>query len=112
MKQFLVLYHASPEARDLMSKVTPEQAKAGMDFWMQWAAANQKNIVDLGKPVGNARRVVRGTISNSSSTVSGFSILQAESIEAATKMVSDHPHFHTPGEAAVDVFEVMPIPGM
>ena len=37
MKKFLVLYRSSVSAKDQMSKATPEQAKAGMAAWANWA---------------------------------------------------------------------------
>jgi hypothetical protein len=32
-------------------------------------------------------------------------------LDAATKVVEDHPHFHTPG-GTIDVLEFLQIPGM
>ena len=107
MKKFLVLYHAPASAMEQMAKATPAQAKAGMDLWMKWKDKNSKGIVDLGMPLGNGRRLQSGQ----PSTVVGYSIVQADSIDAATKMMKDHPHFHTPG-GSVEVFEFLPVPGM
>jgi hypothetical protein len=44
--------------------------------------------------------------------VGGYSIVQAETHEAAAKLFGkDHPHLHMPG-AWVEILEIMPLPGM
>ena len=43
--------------------------------------------------------------------VCGFSILEADSVDAANKLLDDHPHFHSPGPS-IEVLEFLPIPGM
>ena len=111
MKKFLVLYHAPASAMEQMSKATPEQAKAGMDLWMKWKDSNKKGIVDLGMPLGNGKQLQKSSTSGAKSTIVGYSIVQSDSIESATKMMKDHPHFHTPG-GSVEVFEFLPMPGM
>ena len=44
--------------------------------------------------------------------IGGFSILEADSQEALTKLLDDHPHFHMAGDAAIEVLEFQAIPGM
>jgi len=103
MKKFLVLYSAPASAMEQMAKASPEQAKAGMDLWMKWKAANEKSIIDLGAPLGNSTRA--------GSNVVGYSIVQAASINAAKKMMENHPHLHTKG-GAIEVLECLQMPGM
>jgi hypothetical protein len=43
--------------------------------------------------------------------IGGFSIMEADSKDAVTKLLDDHPHFHTPGPTAIEVLEFQPIPG-
>lgn len=85
----------------MMAQTTPEQAQAGMDEWMKWAQVNGDS--------GN--HVEMNSISPGAGTATGFSILEADSLDAATKMVRDHPHFHTPG-ASIEVLEFLAVPGM
>jgi len=113
MKKFLVLYRAPVTARAQMASVTPEQAKAGMDAWMSWAGRNTAGVVDLGNPVGDGKHLAPGSDAGAAdATIGGFSILQAESMDAVTKMVADHPHFMMPGGATIDIYEFLPMPGM
>jgi len=64
--------------------------------------------------VSAARRPAKisgGNAIDSKSEIGGFSILQAESRDAVTALLKDHPHFVAPG-ATIEVHEFMPIPGM
>jgi hypothetical protein len=111
MKKFLVLYASSVPAAQQMASATPEQMKAGMDLWMAWAREAGKAIVDLGAPLGHPAAVTTSGVKPSDSKVSGFSILQGDSREAITALLAKHPHHRAPG-AAIEVLEMMPIPGM
>jgi hypothetical protein len=112
MKKYIVLYQAPGPAMEQMSKMTPEQSKAGMDAWMGWAQKTGSALVDLGSPLGVKKSVGKGgAVSNSTSTVCGFSVLQAASLDAATKFLEGHPHLQVPG-ASIEVIEYLPLPGM
>ena len=108
MTKYLVLYRAATSAREQMANATPEQAKAGMDAWMAWAQRAGDAIVDLGSPLGDAAHLGAGS---SNGHVGGYSILQADSMDAAEKVLDGHPHLHMPG-ASIDVMEFMAMPGM
>ncbi len=47
MSKFMVLYRSDVSAADQMAGATAEQAQAGMDAWMAWAAKAGEAIVDL-----------------------------------------------------------------
>jgi hypothetical protein len=112
MKKFLVLYRSTVPAMEQMKNVTPEQAKAGMEAWMSWAARAGSAIVDLGSPIMTAGSLNGpNQIGAGDAQVAGFSILQADSKEAVTALLRDHPHFMAPG-ASIQVFEFLPMPGM
>ncbi|HEX3499497.1 MAG TPA: hypothetical protein VHT04_09245 [Stellaceae bacterium] len=113
MKKFMVLYMApGAEFEKTMKNATPEQQKNGMDAWMKWMNANKASIVDGGAPLGKAKRVDSKGASNTKNEIGGYSVVQAESHDAATKMFGqDHPHLHMPG-AWIEIVEIMPMPGM
>jgi hypothetical protein len=111
VKKFIVLYHAPASAREQMARATPEQAKAGMEAWMSWAKRAGDAVVDLGMPLGNGRDVKSSGTGNSTATVAGYSILQADSMDAITRLLKDHPHLRQPS-ASIEVFESLPLPGM
>ena len=113
MKKFMVLYMASgPEFEKMMKNSTPEQQKKGMDAWMKWMNANKASIVEGGAPLGKTKRVDSNGASNTKNEVGGYSVVQAESHDAATKIFGkDHPHLQMPG-AWIEILEIMPMPGM
>jgi hypothetical protein len=112
MKKFMVLYMASGAAfEEMMKNSTPEQRQKGMDAWMKWMNANKASIVDGGAPLGKTKRVDSNGASNTKNAIGGYSVVQAESHDAATKIFGkDHPHLQMPG-AWIEIVEIMPLPG-
>ena len=113
MKKFMVLYMApSAQFEQMMKNATPEQQQKGMDAWMKWMNANKASLADGGAPLGKTKRVDANGTKDTKNEVGGYSIVQAESHDAAAKMFGkDHPHLHVPG-AWIEIVEIMQIPGM
>jgi len=111
MKKFIALYLAPISSIDQMKKATPEQMKAGMDAWMKWAKKNEKSIVDLGAPLGKTKRINAAGISDTKNGITGYSIVQGDSLDSVTATFDGHPHLQMQG-ALIEVLECMPIPGM
>jgi flagellar hook assembly protein FlgD len=111
MKKFMALYLAPVSAVEQMAKSTPEQMKSGMDAWMKWMDKNKTSISELGAPLGKTKRVTKQGVEATKNEVTGYSIVQADSHDAAAKLFDGHPHLYMPG-ASIEIMEVMPIPGM
>ena len=113
MEKFMVVYMAwGADFEEMMKSSTPEQQKKGMEAWMKWMGANQASIVDGGAPLGKTKRVDSSGASNTKNEVGGYSIVQADSHDAAAKLFGkDHPHLQMPG-AWIEIVEIMPLPGM
>ena len=112
MKKYLVLYHSTMSAADIMASNTPEQGKAEMAAWMEWAQRSGAAIVDLGSPVGPSRRFTSATASTAGETsIGGYSILQAADEQSLQALLVGHPHFRAPG-GTIETFEFLPMPGM
>jgi hypothetical protein len=113
MKKFLVLFMANrADFEKMMKNSTPEQQKKGMEGWMKWMDAHRAALVDGGAPLGKTKRVDAKGASDTTNEIGGYSIVQAESVAAATKLFGkDQPHLQMPG-AWVEIIEIMPIPGM
>jgi hypothetical protein len=113
MKKFLVLYMApAANFEKMMRDFTPEQQQKGMQAWMAWMNANKSSLVDGGAPVGKTKRVDANGASDTRNEIGGYSIVQAESHDAATKIFGkDQPHLQMPG-TWIEVVEIMQLPGM
>jgi hypothetical protein len=116
MKHFLAVYLGSAAAGDKWKKLDPneraQREKAGMEAWKKWATANKKSIVDGGAPLGKTKRSSAQGISDIKNEMTAYTIVQAESHEAAAKMFENHPHFKIfPGDS-VEIMECLPMPGM
>ncbi len=88
----------------MMQNSTPEQRQAGMEEWKNWQKTHASDVVEMGAPVGRNKRVTGSGVTDTRNEVGGYSIVQAESHDAAAKLFSDNPHFKIPG-AYIDIME-------
>ena len=112
MKKFLALYMAPIASLDeMMKNSTPDGMKKGMDEWMGWMKSHEASIVDGGAPTGKNKRVMGDQVSDVRNEVCGYTIVQAESHDAAAEIFKNMPHMGMTG-GYVEVLEIMPTPGM
>jgi hypothetical protein len=116
MKRFMAVYTGSPSAIEGYSKRFASEAqrqandRKGMDAWMSWAKKNAGAIVAEGGPLGRTKRVTKEGIADVRNNLAAYTIVEAESQEAAAKLFLDHPHFTIfPGDG-VEIMECLPIP--
>lgn len=84
----------------------------GMLAWKAWAEKHHSAIVAMGGPLGKTKRVTQGGIDDTSNGMGAFTVIRADSHEAAAKLFENHPHFAIfPGDA-VEIMPVLPIPGV
>ena len=117
-KQFLAVFVGSGDgprrkAWDAMPAAEQQaKTKQGIEAWGAWAQKHQAAIVVMGGPLGKTKRVGPSGIADISNQMGGFTVVQAESHEAAAKLFEKHPHFSIfPGDG-VEIMPVLPIPGM
>ncbi len=85
--------------------------REGMAAWKAWVEKHQASIAEMGGPLGKTKRAGSGGIADISNEMAAFTVVRAESHEAAARMFENHPHFAIfPGEA-VEIMPVLPIPG-
>jgi hypothetical protein len=107
MKKFMILYMAPVAAEEQMN-VSPEEMKKGMEPWLAWFKKQGKAIVDNGGPLGKGMHFDKAGNSKGKLQVTGYTIVQAEDMEAVKAMVKGHPHFMLP-KASIEVLELMPM---
>jgi hypothetical protein len=110
MTRYLVIYEAPVSAQQQLAESTPEQTQAGMDAWMAWASKADDAIVDLGQPLGTGRSITSDGVGDYRGTATGYSVVEAGSLDEVVELLSGHPHLHTPGGSIV-VLEGLPTPG-
>jgi len=117
-KTFLALFLGSMTGEKFKAwQALPEaerksREQQGMAAWHAWAQQHQADIVEMGGPLGKTKKISAAGIADISNALSGFTVVRAESHEAAAALFNNHPHFAIfPGDS-VEVMPVMAIPGM
>ena len=110
MPRYIVLYHAPESVAERFARATPEEAASGVRAWGEWIAKVGPAMVDPGAPLANAVTISSAGRTDRKSTVIGMSILQADSLDAALKLVEDHHHLQWADECEITVLEEMAIP--
>jgi hypothetical protein len=83
----------------------------GMAAWKSWAQKHQGDILYMGGPLGKTKKVSTDGIAEMSNQLAAFTVVRADSQEAAARMFQNHPHFAIfPGDA-IEVMPVLEIPG-
>jgi hypothetical protein len=83
----------------------------GMAAWQAWVEKHHDAIVEMGGPLGKTKKVDQRGIADVSNQMGAFTVIRADSHEAAAKLFEKHPHFTIfPGET-VEIMPVLPIPG-
>jgi hypothetical protein len=116
MSKYLVLYRSEgaltgPSVSEMFAKTTPEQLAAGMGAWQAWHEKCGGAIVDLGAPLDHSTTVAAGAGTPGKTSITGYTLLEAGSLDEAVRLMKDHPHFHMPG-ASVQILECIAMPGM
>jgi hypothetical protein len=115
MKRYLAVFTGSPSGFaqwEALPEADRQKRQAdGVAAWKNWMSENAASIVETGGPLSRTKLVSRDGVSDIRNKLSAFTIVQAESQEAAARLFLNHPHFMIfPGEG-VEVMEQLPIPG-
>ncbi len=118
MNKYLVLYKSEGalnvpgmSVSEMMANTPPERMAAGMALWQAWLGKCGSALLDPGAPLDKSTTVAAGAGTPGKTDITGYTLLQAESVEAAAALMADHPHFHTPG-GSIQILECVRLPGM
>jgi hypothetical protein len=94
--------------------LSPDERRAkeqqGMAAWKAWAEKHQSAIVSMGGPLGSTKKVSASGIADAANELGAFTVVRAESHQAAAQMFEKHPHFTIfPGDS-VEIMPVLSIP--
>ncbi|HEY8570645.1 hypothetical protein [Microbulbifer sp.] len=116
MKNFMAIYIGTPDSMEKWKHLSDEEKQQrmqeGMVAWHGWMEKHSDILVESGGPLGKTKRIDPTGISDVRNNMTGYTIIKAESHEAAAKLFEGHPHFSIfPGDS-VELMECMPIPTM
>ena len=115
MKKFLVTYLAPASVIDDWKKTAPEQRKEAEDKmqgeWKKWMSDHAKMFVDKGAGVGKTKRVTARGTSDTRNDIMLYTVVEADSHDAAAKTFEGHPHLQIP-QSSIEVMEINPLSGM
>src|ERR1700690_94434 len=115
-KTFLAIYLGSPAAMEAWRTKSEAERKElqakGMAAWNAWAEKHKSAIVNRGAPLAKTKRVTAGGVTDVRNAMAAYTIVRADSHEAAAKVFKDHPHFMMFSGEAIEVMECLQIPGM
>ena len=101
----MAAWNALPEA------ARNAKVQEGMAAWKAWVGKYHDAIVTMGGPLGKTKKISAAGIEDVKNALGAFTVVRAESHEAAAKMFEGHPHFTIFAGDAVEVMPVLPIPG-
>lgn len=109
MKKFVLVFYGKVRAQD----VSKEDMQKTMEKWMTWFGTFKDNMVDGGNPFAPEAKVVTAqgieTIPADMWPAKGYTIINANSMDEATKIAQDCPALEDDSEGAVRVYEALPM---
>ena len=100
MSDYVFAYYGEPKFE------SPEEGAKHMAKWQAWMGGLGDAIVNPGHPMGKPKTVSSGGVSDDagSNRLTGFSIVKADSMDAAVEMAKGCPHLE---HGTIDVAEAM-----
>ena len=112
MGKFLVTYLAPASVIDEWKKTEPSKRKAAEEKmqgdWRKWMTDHANAFADKGAGVGRTKRVASEGISDTRNDIMLYSLIEADSHQAAAKMFEKHPHLGIP-QASIEIMEIHPL---
>jgi hypothetical protein len=97
MAKYVLAYHGGGMA-------PPEEQEAAMAAWGTWFGELGDAVVDMGNPIMSAKTVnADGSVSDGggANPLTGYSLIQADSLDAATALVKGCPVLSSGGSVEV-----------
>lgn len=106
--KFLVTYQMPHTGLDAWMQMPEEDRKTQeQEMSSQWNAwmDSHKDAITETAGVGKPKRITKDGVEDARNDLMMYSFVEAESLEAATELFKDHPHFGIPG-AWIEVMSV------
>jgi hypothetical protein len=113
-KKFLVMYLIPASVMQEWLQTEASAKKAAEEKmkgeWNQWMSAHSAMILST-DAAGKTERITSDGVSDTKNDIMLYSIIEAESHEAAAKSFENHPHLQIP-QSSIEVMEIQPMAGM
>ena len=110
-QKFLALYLIPASVMADWMKTDPETRKAAEQKmggeWQAWMGAHGKMLA-LTEAAGKTKRVTADGVSDTKNEIMLYSIVEADSHEAAASAFKNHPHLQIP-QSSIEVMAVRPM---
>jgi hypothetical protein len=97
MTHYLAIFTGSPEAlgnwKALSAEELARRQAEGTKAWQDWVQRHRVAIVMMGGPLGKTKRISASGVADIRNHMTAYTLVQAESHEAAAKLFEEHPHF-------------------
>lgn len=115
MKTFVAIFTGTSDSmarfQSLPQPERQELESEGMRAWGAWMERHRDALVDGGAPLGKTKRVTAQGVADVRNSIGAYTVVRAETHDAAAQMFLGHPHFTIfPGDG-VEIMERLPIPG-
>ncbi len=109
MRRFLVLNLLPASVLDDWRRNPADKRRAAEDKmeqeWRDWTGRHRKMFVDLGAGAGKTKRVTAWGISDARNDIMLYSIVSAESHDAAAQSFLRHPHLQIP-QSSIEIVDL------
>ncbi len=108
MSKYILIYNG--KASDL-SEMSDEDKQQVLSGWEKWMGSVGNSLKDVGSPFSAGVSIVDNGDIKDSLPLSGYSIIEANSLEEAKKMCVGHPFLSEGlGNFSIELFELAPAP--
>ena len=108
MAKYLYLYRGPATPMDAF---TPEQSAEQGRLWGEWMGRVGTSLADAGAPFGPRAAVSDDGSSPAPSDQNGYSVVEADNLDAARALASGHPFLaEGKGRFSIEIFELAPMP--
>jgi len=110
-KRFMALYLIPASVMDAWLATDPAERKAAetkmMGEWESWIAAHSTSILST-EAAGKTKSISSSGISDTRNDIVLYSIIVADSQEAAVEMFENHPHLQIP-QSTIEIMAIRPM---
>ena len=107
MATFLFTYRGQPGAAQALDALDDTTRKARLDAWYGWFESLGAHVLDMGQPVSAVRSVGE---SGGGTEIGGYSLVTADSLDAAVALADGCPALRNGGGIEVAELRAIPVP--